>query len=254
MAALRVHQHRVDREGIALPFVPKPFRAARHIDRIRALQHQRLRSRSASAPAPKARGSLARLRQLRPRMRKAPSGERSSRAQSAAATKASSRRRRSAKGSARRSSPSSRRQIIGADMRREIGEKLGRDRLAIEPLLQHAERLDAAVAHDQQFAVEREGLDRQLREAFGKIGKGRRNIFAGAGIEPQGDAPVALAAARRPGRGCRPISIPRRNRRGRARRNPSARWRGRAWPDRMARGPTRSGRSSRPSSQANRSR
>ena len=66
----------------------------------------------------------------------------------------------------------------------KLGEELRGDRLAIEPLLQHAERLHLALAHDQQFAVERavEG------ERVDEIGKGVRNVFAGARIEAR-DAP-----------------------------------------------------------------
>ena len=48
-------------------------------------------------------------------------------------------------------------QIVGAQVRGEFGEQLRRHRFAIEALLQHVERLHAAVAHDQQFAVDRAG-------------------------------------------------------------------------------------------------
>ena len=46
-------------------------------------------------------------------------------------------------------------QIIGAQMRGKFRQQLRVDGLAVEPLLQHVERLHAAVAQDQQFAVDR---------------------------------------------------------------------------------------------------
>ena len=48
-------------------------------------------------------------------------------------------------------------QIVGAQMRRKFHQQLRRDGLAVEPLLQHVEGLHAAVAQDQQFAVDRAG-------------------------------------------------------------------------------------------------
>src|SRR5579864_1032262 len=40
-------------------------------------------------------------------------------------------------------------QIVGAQMSREFREQLRRDGFAVEPLLQHVERLHPALAHDQ---------------------------------------------------------------------------------------------------------
>ena len=58
-------------------------------------------------------------------------------------------------------------QIVGAQMRRKFREQLGADGLAIEPLLQHVEALHPAVAHDQQFAVDR----RREPQRVDQIGK-----------------------------------------------------------------------------------
>src|SRR6476620_7945973 len=45
--------------------------------------------------------------------------------------------------------------VVGTQMRRKLSEELRRDRFAVEPLLQNVERLNAALAHDQQLAVDR---------------------------------------------------------------------------------------------------
>ena len=52
-------------------------------------------------------------------------------------------------------------------MRRKLGEQLGGDGLAVEPLLQHVEALHAAVAHDQQLAVDRAGQPQRLERDRG---------------------------------------------------------------------------------------
>ena len=46
-------------------------------------------------------------------------------------------------------------QIVGAQMRWKIGEELGVDSFAVEPLLQHVETLHAPLAHDQKLAIDR---------------------------------------------------------------------------------------------------
>ena len=78
-------------------------------------------------------------------------------------------------------------QIVGAQMRGKFGHELLRDAFAIEPLLQHVERLHAAVAHDQKLAVDRAGQTQRIEE----IGKALGNILAGARIEPRDLAAVA---------------------------------------------------------------
>src|SRR5262249_25101500 len=49
-APLRIHQHRVEREGRALPFVPMSFRAPYEVGAVTALQHQ---SFDAGLPRPR---------------------------------------------------------------------------------------------------------------------------------------------------------------------------------------------------------
>ncbi len=80
-------------------------------------------------------------------------------------------------------------QIIGAQMGGKLIEQFRCDGFAIEPLLQHVERLYAMVAHDQQFAVDGAGQPQRVEE----IGKAFRNIFAGARIKPR-DHAVMIAA------------------------------------------------------------
>ena len=93
-------------------------------------------------------------------------------------------------------------EIVGAQMRGKFGEQLRVHGLAVEPLLQHVERLHAAVAQDQQLAV-----DRAVEvERLDQIGKRAGNVLAGARIKPRDALAVALRR-RPPARGCRPISI-----------------------------------------------
>ena len=73
-------------------------------------------------------------------------------------------------------------------MRWKFGQQFWRYGLAVEPLLQHVERLHAAVAHDQQLAVDRAVEPQRI----GEIGKASRNIFAGARIEPRDTRAVGL--------------------------------------------------------------
>ena len=81
-------------------------------------------------------------------------------------------------------------QIVGAQMRGKLGHEFGRDGFAIEPLLQHVERLHAALAHDQKLAVDRARQAQRIE----KIGKALGNILAGARIEPR-DRPAVCRAA-----------------------------------------------------------
>ena len=52
-------------------------------------------------------------------------------------------------------------------MRGKLQQQLRRDGLAVQPLLQHVERLHAAVADNQQFAVDGAGQTQR----FGQIGE-----------------------------------------------------------------------------------
>ena len=73
-AALRIHQHRIDRERIALPFPPQALRPAGHVGRVAALEHDAFDRVGILAGA--GRGGIgARRDQLRPRCRTATSGE-----------------------------------------------------------------------------------------------------------------------------------------------------------------------------------
>src|SRR4029077_7700862 len=60
--------------------------------------------------------------------------------------------------------------------------------LAIEPLLQHVEALHAAIAYDQQLAVDRAGQPQCADE----IGEACRDVLTSAGVEPR-DEPAVLA-------------------------------------------------------------
>ena len=77
-------------------------------------------------------------------------------------------------------------------MRRKLGGELRRDRFAVEPLLQHVEGLHAAVAHDQQFAVDR-ALEAQRVE---QIGEALGDVLAGARIKPALAGAVMRAGGR----------------------------------------------------------
>ena len=79
-------------------------------------------------------------------------------------------------------------------MRGKFGEQLWRDGFAIEPLLQHVERLHAAIAHDQELAVDGAGQMQRVEE----IGKAFGNILAGARIKPR-DEMTAMLVVRVPG-------------------------------------------------------
>ena len=83
--------------------------------------------------------------------------------------------------------------IVDAQMRRIVGEELWSDALPVEALLQHVEALHAALAQDQELAVERalevERLD-EVREGAG-------HVLAGARIDAAGEPPVRAPAAGR---------------------------------------------------------
>ena len=66
-------------------------------------------------------------------------------------------------------------------MRGKLGHELICDTFAIEPLLQHVERLHAMLAHDQELAVNRARQPQRIE----KIGKALGNVLAGARIEPR---------------------------------------------------------------------
>ncbi len=61
--------------------------------------------------------------------------------------------------------------IVGAQMRGKFRQQLGVDGFAVEPLLQHVEALHAAVAHDQELAVDRAGQPQGIRSGRGSCPK-----------------------------------------------------------------------------------
>ena len=72
-------------------------------------------------------------------------------------------------------------------MRRKLKHQLGVYRFAVEALLQHVERLHAAIAHDQELAVDRAGKPQRVDE----VGEAFGDVLAGARIEPRDDRAVA---------------------------------------------------------------
>ncbi len=90
-----------------------------------------------------------------------------------------------------------RQQVVGADRGGIVGEQLHRDGAPVQPLLQHAERLHEAVAHDEQLAVEREALVRQVGQHLRQVGKSLGDVLAGPRVQPCREAVVGVEAARR---------------------------------------------------------
>ena len=78
-------------------------------------------------------------------------------------------------------------------MRGKFGQQLGVDGLAVEALLQHVEALHAAIADDQEFAVDRGRQPQRVDE----IGEAAGNILAGARIKPRDHGAVAAGGRHR---------------------------------------------------------
>ena len=186
VTALRIHQYRIDDEGIALPFPPQALGPSRHIERGAGFEHDALDRRRIGAGAGghwifSRRNQLVpaaecdQRRQIDPFLIKphhkifeplAPLG----------------------KGPLTQVLPAVGEETVGAQMRGKIRHQLGRDGFAVEALLQHVEALHPAIAHDQQFPVDRarqaQGLD-EIGEAF-------RNFLAGARIKPRHEPAIRL--------------------------------------------------------------
>jgi hypothetical protein len=180
VAALGVHQDRVDQERIALPLEPGPLRPAGLIGRIPAFQHQPLRH-----------ARVARRRRGAQRGQLGPGGEGLHRRQIDAGRGEGADERlqpRAPLGEAQGADVLAvlGQQVIGADAGGMGRDQLGVDALAVQPLLQVGERRRAAVPHHQQFAVQR-AIEVQRRQ---HVGKGARNVVAGAGVK---SAKAALA-------------------------------------------------------------
>ena len=93
--------------------------------------------------------------------------------------------------------------VVDAQMHRKIGDQFRRHGLPVEALLEHVEALHAPVPDDQQFAVDGALESQRLDE----VRESARHVLAGPRIDAPHGSPVARRGPRRPGGGCRPISI-----------------------------------------------
>ena len=200
MAALGVHQHRVDDVRVALPLEPEALGAAGDVGAVAALQHHALDDRVGRARRA--------ARRARPRSRRAGAARgRSGRGRARGDERLEG---GAALGEGQRAEVARAvlQQVVGAQVRRVAAELGGRDGLAVQPLLQVGEGGDrAVVAAHQQLAVERGVEVERVERGRGRRRRCRRRCASRAG---------AVRPRRRPGRGCRPISTRRRSRRGRA--------------------------------------
>ena len=210
------------REGIALPFPPWPFRPARHIGRVAPLQHDAfdrlgIGARAGGAGSARAAASSSQLAN-------GTSGERSTRGSPSLRDAAlPARARRSIERQRAHILAAFDQQIVGAQMQREIPRAAWRHGLAVEPLLQHVEasaRGPSRTTSNSPSIAHRSRSARPDRESCRRCPRrcgSRAAHRAAVGHRPQP-----------PARGCRPISIRRRNPPGRARRDRSRRSRARA--------------------------
>ncbi len=187
MAALGIHQHRVDDEGVALPFPPRAFRPAGQVERVAPLEHD----------AFDRRGVVAGRRRIFARGAKFVPGREWDEGREIDALIVESRdkafqpRAALGKGPLAQILAAVGKQVVGTQMSGEFRDQLRRHGFAVEPLLQHVERLHPALAHDQQFAVDGAGQVQrveQVGEAFGNVLAGAR-IKAGdcCSVVPGGD-------------------------------------------------------------------
>ena len=197
VAALRVHQHRVDGVRIALPLEPRPLRPAGLVDRVPALQHQPFdhRHRAARRAAPR----VPRHRRRRAAAR-GPCGRRAS-APTSRLQPLRAARGRAGRGCPRRRRPGSRRRAgtpggcPSASPTRSCGSAAA------------AGRRSEPSAKPRLVAARRPAIRRRAppstSSAADEIGKGVRDVVAGARVEPRRRR---LRAP--PERGCRPTSTP----------------------------------------------
>ena len=180
MAALRIHQHRIDGVRIALPFEPRPFRPPGEVGRLALLDHHAFDDRMRRLPGASRRGL--------PSRRTRPRGERSKRRRIERADESlEAARAARVKGSARSVLVALLQKVVAAHEHRILLAHLRRHGLAVQPLLQVGERAGPLRRPaDQQLAVER-GVE---IHRVGQVGKGAGNVVAGARIEP---AHAALA-------------------------------------------------------------
>ena len=200
-AALGIHQHAVERQRRALPFVPQALGAAGDIGAVAALEHDAL-----DAGVARRRPELLQLVLV---ARPSISGDRSVRGGRTLACQASSRARRSDEGQCA--------QVLAVDerARRRGGRAPGTARAAScdTPLrLRRCCRsLNGATSAALRSTSSSPSSTASKLKPRDHVGKALADVVAGARIE------LRLAARRpRSARGCRPISIRRRTRRGRA--------------------------------------
>ena len=166
--------------GSRFHFHHRPFGRPGHVGGVAALQHDAFDRLRIGAGA--GRGGIgARRGQRRPRCRtaRAARGRRADR--SSLCDEGFQPRAPLGEGQVAQVLGAVHQQIVGAQMRGKLQQQLRRHGLAVQPLLQHVERLHAAVAHDQQLAVDRAGQPQR----FGQIGKAFGDVLAGARIEPR---------------------------------------------------------------------
>ena len=219
MAALGVHQHRVDAVRVALPLPPEALGAAGEVGAVAPLQHDALDDRVGRRGAQ--RGEVVAGREGQER-REVDARRVEGRDQGF--------ERGAALGEGERAQVAvpELQQVVGAQVRRVAAQVGGRDRLAVQPLLQVGEAGDRRRRPAGGRAARRRARRRRSapRRGRGRRRRCRRRCASRAG----GGRP-----RRRPGRGCRPTSIRRRSRRGRGGRGRRPRARARASPGGTAR-------------------
>ncbi len=174
MAALGVHQHRVDQIGIALPLEPRALGPAGLVDGVPALEHQAL----GDLRVARRRGG-AQPRQLLP----AGEGLQRRQVQAGRVRRLQERLQPSAalgKGQGAQVLLAVGQDVVGADGGGELRHQLAVHRLAVEPLLQLAEGRDLAAPDHQQLAVD-DALEVQRAH---QVGEGAGDLVARAAVEP----------------------------------------------------------------------
>ncbi len=84
--------------------------------------------------------------------------------------------------------------VVGPHVDRVLRDRLGRNALAVQALLQAREGLHPAFDHDQQFAVERRRSPAPVRQAVHQVRKAAGNVVAASRVEPLRRPAVALDA------------------------------------------------------------
>ena len=177
MAALGIHQHRIDQMRIALPFEPGALGAAR----LHRCESQRFSIRPSAICGIALAADAARSRASSSQLAKGCSGDRSMRGLSSRATKASSRCAPFAEGQGAQILFAVHQQVIGADAGGKFRHQLGVGGLAVQPLLQIAEA--ARHGRRRRSAIRRRSRRRNSAPSI-TSGKAVRDILAGAAVKP----------------------------------------------------------------------